>query len=127
MLLNISNHPSHQWSEKQLQAAIADWNGVIDYQFPAVPASASTADVIKMAEGIVEDLHSNESYADVTAILIQGEFSLVINLANMLKGVCEIVVATSERNTILNPDGSKTVKFDFCQFRTVFYHRFMED
>ena len=127
MLLNISNHPSNRWDDKQMSAAISDWFEVMDYPFPQIDPAMHTNDVCKLAEDIFNEINNDPKYEDVTAVMIQGEFSLVINLANIFHAAgIEVVVATSERNTVENPDGTKTVKFEFCQFRTVFYNKFSE-
>ena len=127
MLLNISNHPSNRWDDKQMSAAVADWFEVMDYTFPQVDPNMQTNDVCKLAEDIFNEINNDPKYEDVTAVMIQGEFSLVINLANIFHAAgIEVVVATSERNTVENPDGTKTVKFEFCKFRSVFYNKFLE-
>jgi hypothetical protein len=127
MLLNISNHPSSRWDDKQTSAAIADWFEVMDYPFPQIDPAMHTNDVCGLADKIFNEIMNDPKYENLTAVMIQGEFSLVINLANAFHAAgIEVVVATSERNTVENPDGTKTVKFEFCQFRSVFFNRFSE-
>lgn len=117
--VNISNHPSNKWSEKQLSAATQTWGEVIDIAFPNVPSLAGRERVLEMASLILEQIP-----ATAKAVMVQGEFSLTYHITKALieKGAT-VVVACSDRNvkeTVL-PDGTtkKDVVFEFAGFRQV--------
>lgn len=120
MFINISNHPSNRWDKKQLEAAKALTNdGLVgDIPFPAVPATASSSEVISMADSLYSDIMSKRP----DAVMVAGEFTLAYTIIKLLMqhGV-KVVAACSDRRTheVVNEDGTttKTVNFEFIQFR----------
>jgi hypothetical protein len=48
MLLNLSNHPSVNWSPEQRAAAERQFGGVADLAFPHIDPTATTAEVKKI-------------------------------------------------------------------------------
>lgn len=120
MFINISNHPSLKWSSAQLESAFAltSDNHVMDIPFPAVPSTATTDDVIAIADG----LHHTVMASHPEAVMIAGEFTLAYAMIELcLRAGIKVVAACSERRTteVLNEDGSttKTAIFEFVQFR----------
>ena len=118
MFINISNHPSSKWSPAQLAAA---GGKVVDIPFPNVPPTATPAEVEEMAQRLLDEVAKHGFFHTHTA-MVQGEFSLTYALTGMLIRLgTEVVVATSfERKSVENPDGSKTVVFEFVQFRRIY-------
>lgn len=116
MFLNISNHVSSKWSSEQLAAAKELGGEVRDIPFPAVPPTATTAEVHQMADELI--YYEMAGMAIPPVVMVQGEMTLTHYLVSELKARdwC-VVAACSERNTIENPDGTKTVRFQFVQFR----------
>ena len=113
--LNISNHPVAAWDEKQTAAASV-FGEVVQFGFPNVNPFATSEEVLKIAQEIVRDAVGMRA----THAMVAGETSLVLALVPALKeaGV-RCYCACSERNTVQNEDGSKTVRFEFVQFREV--------
>ena len=126
LFINVSNHPSSTWSVEQKQAALKGGRMLVDIPFPAVPPTATRNEIRDMAYELIsaiDDTIANYGGSEsTTKITIVGEFSLtifvVVKLRILLPGLT-IVVATSERNTVINDDGSKTIRFEFVQFRQV--------
>ena len=87
MLLNLSNHPSNKWIDKQTEVACQLYGSVTDLSFPQIAPNNTTQQVQQLAQDLLQ-----------TAGI-----------------VC--IASTTDRNTIDNPDGSKTLQFNFCQFR----------
>ena len=121
MFINISNHPSKNWGEEQIAAAveaarISGREEIIDIPFPNVPPTVTERDLEKMAREITAEI----SPADVVHVM--GEMGLTLKIANDLRraGV-DVVHSTTERVSVENGDGSKTVQFRFIQFRPYFY------
>ena len=54
MLINLSNHPSSNWGEKQKQSAIAQYNEIVDIPFPQIAPAATIEDVLELAEEYAE-------------------------------------------------------------------------
>lgn len=126
LFINVSNHPSSTWSVEQKQAALKGGRCLIDIPFPNVSPTATRKDIRDMGYELIstiDDTIANYGGSESTAtITIVGEFSLTIfvvtKLRILLPGLT-IVVATSERNTVINEDGSKTIRFEFVQFRQI--------
>lgn len=115
--INLSNHPSARWEEKQKEAA-QQWGTIVDYPFPAVEAQSSTQDIKELAKAIVTKILKKNP----AAVMCQGEMTLTYQLVKLLKeqGVT-VLAACSERKiseTIL-PDGTyeKKAIFQFVRFR----------
>lgn len=117
MLVNISNHPSQKWNEKQLSTAQA-YGEVVDLPFPQVCPQATPKDIAKIAEETVAEVQNLVSPQNAT-IHVMGEMNLTYRLVRELTqiGYC-CVASTTERITVENPDGSKISVFNFVQFRS---------
>lgn len=121
MLLNLSNHPSTKWGKKQTQTAIEKYGNIQDMPFPHVQPTATSEDIKKLAADYVKQIRTlakaeeNQPFA----VHIMGEMTLVFRIIKLLKrSKITCVASTTFRDTIENPDGSKTFKFEFIQFRT---------
>ena len=120
MFINLSNHPSSKWSASQLESAFAltSDNHVMDIPFPAVPATATTSDILAIADGLHHTVMTNRP----EAIMVAGEFTLAYTMIELcLRAGIKVVAACSDRRTkeTVNEDGTvtKTVNFEFVQFR----------
>ncbi|MFT6130112.1 MAG: hypothetical protein ACJATN_001838 [Neolewinella sp.] len=113
MLLNLTNHPSTRWSEKQLATAEEAYGEVQDLQFPSIPSGASTAEVEELAETYLEKVVE----ASPTAVHLQGEFTFVYALALRLQEQGIPVVASTSERVVEEREGKKIVHFNFVQFR----------
>lgn len=120
MLLNLSNHPSTKWGDKQRQTAIEKYGNIQDMPFPNVPPSATSADIQILANDYFQQIQvlakagNNQRFA----VHIMGEMTLVFALVALLKGAnITCVASTSERNSVEHADGTKTIQFNFIQFR----------
>lgn len=120
MFINLSNHPSVKWDIKQLEAAmeLTSDNQIKDIPFPAVPATATTADILTIADGLHHTVMENKP----EAIMIAGEFTLAYTMIELcLSAGIKVVAACSERRTheVVNEDGTTTkiTVFQFIQFR----------
>lgn len=123
MLLNLSNHKYKTWSPAQLEAAKQQFTKVKDFSFPAIPPQWNSQQILTKAEEIISKImvkYNDELKNKTLNILLNGEQSFIIHfylLCKKHKIAC--YVATSERNTTQNKDGSKTIHFHFNQFRKV--------
>ena len=119
MLLNFSNHPSAEWSERQLKAA-EKYGGVLDYPFPAIDPMAETYEIGQLAETHeikLRKILANELQG-LSAIHIMGELTFCHALVNRLQRVgITCLASTTVRETVNSADGSKTCRFGFVRFR----------
>ena len=120
MFFNISNHPSARWSDSHRAAAEKLGGEIFDIQFPAVSPLAEGLEILELANDVanyVTSLASSES-GSFTVAMVQGEFTLTMALVCLLqeRGI-RCVAACSTRRVVENGDGSKTVHYNFVQFR----------
>ena len=116
MLLNISNHPSEHWSQKQFDNAILEYGCIIDIPFPEVQPECDSSMVSSISDSIIS--HISVYDIDDTAIHIMGEMTLTFSLVTKLKALGYTCVAsTTLRNVTVNEGGDKVVHFDFVRFR----------
>lgn len=93
IFINLSNHPSSQWSETQLAAA-RKIGKITDIQFPAIDPDDSPEKIRKTAEGIFKFLRA----LGKPVVMVQGEFTLTYQLVRMLQDAgIRAVVSCSRR------------------------------
>lgn len=115
--LNISNHPSALWSEKQ-KAEAEKYGPVIDVAFPAVDTSAGEENIIDMAKAFFSEVIKYKP----SAVMCQGEYTLSFCLINMfLSHGIRCLAACTERKAEekKQEDGTslKISRFEFVKFR----------
>ncbi len=117
MLINLTNHPSTKWKGLQLETAKNNYTEIIDLPFPNIPPEATKEEIKKLAKEYLEKI---EAYKTPT-VHIAGEMTFTYCLINKLKKrKIPCVASTSKRNIIHEADGTKTMKFEFKQFRPYF-------
>ena len=119
MMINFSNHPSTEWLEIQLKAS-EKYGHVIDFSFPAVDPMAEPYEIEQLAETYeiqLRQILANEN-TGLSAVHIMGELTFCFSLVARLKKIgINCLASTTQRETVNNPDGSKTVRFGFVRFR----------
>ena len=117
MFVNVSNHPSAAWSEKQLKAAHV-YGEIQDVPFPNVPPTADKQEVAVLAQKTLQQVMAFKP----DCVMCSGEFTLTYALVSLLKeaGV-RVVAACSERHAqeYVDEQGRtvKTSRMDFVCFR----------
>jgi hypothetical protein len=123
MLVNLSNHPSERWNNTQMNAAIQQYRNVKDITFPNILPTATTEEVQRMAKSYVHQIQilaQNETNQPF-AVHVMGEMTFIYRIVLLLhRSNIKCIASTTERNTIENPDGSKTFLFNFVRFRAYF-------
>ena len=122
MFINISNHPSPRWNEAQTETAqIMGGSGdIYDIPFPQIDPTSTTEEVEAQASALFQLVEEKrEKYGwPSPPVLLQGEMSFVVALLRLLQNNgYKVYVATTVRNTVEGPDGSKTSSFVFNSFR----------
>jgi hypothetical protein len=124
--VNISNHPSANWSQDQKNAVYGQFGTgrIIDVPFPHVDPLDSTEAIEKIALALVTGVLEEHN---PRFVMVQGEFTLTFTLTVLFqKAGLDVVVATSERKVeeIVLPNGSTQKKaiFSFVQFRKQPYY-----
>lgn len=117
VFINLSNHPSGKWDEKQLAEA-GRYGELRDMVFPGVPADSTETEVDEMADQLVEAVLQQKP----DCVMCQGEFTLTYRIVERLKARGVLVVAAcSERRVCEQVQADGTVEkisvFQFCRFR----------
>lgn len=117
MFINLSNHTSDKWSEKQIQRA-GKYGEIVDIPFPEVDPYGTDAYI----NGLVEEYFKEIMQYEKPVIMLQGEYLLTYRLINRLKAAGLTVLAgCSERRTIeYVDDNGNTVRkseFEFVDFK----------
>lgn len=115
MFINLTNHPSEKWSEEQLKAA-QSYGKVVDLSFPIIEPTFTKEDVMFLVKECTETiLGLKDGY---TVVHVMGEMTFTYNLVNSLKDAgITCLASTTERNTVMTPDGKKISEFKFVKFR----------
>lgn len=114
--INLSNHPSDLWEEKQLKAA-KQYGEIIDMPFPQVGPKTSHEDILALADECVHTLEEKAHDTDIT-VHVMGEMTLTYAIVSRLKEMgIRCVASTTERNTAVDDSGVKTSVFAFRMFR----------
>ena len=121
LVINVANHPSSTWSQKQ-RAYFGDDAVIVDIPHPAINPKCTADDLDVASFGFADWLVSlvNDK-VDKTRVcfIIAGAQGFIFRVVGfLLMAGYNVFEATSERNTTLNPDGSKTVRFDFVGLRS---------
>lgn len=116
MLINLSNHPSQYWGERQREASRC-YGNVVDLSFPAIAPSANSQELQALAQSCVQKILSMGE-AETITVHIMGEMTFTFMIVKMLKELdIRCIASTTERKTTYNSDGSKLSEFSFVKFR----------
>lgn len=114
MLLNLSNHPSSAWPERQIREAEKQYGPVQDMPFPQIDPHAGEEDVLQLAAQYRDQILKLQP----KGVHLMGELTFTFGLVRMLQShgiTC--FASTTHRATQDLPDGSKISKFEFVKFR----------
>ena len=116
MFINLTNHPSEQWGEKQKVAA-QKYGKIVDIPFPLVDPAAAPGEISALAGDYTRRILEMQP----KAVLCQGEFSFAFAMVTELKklGVAVLAACSERRATECIQGGTtkKVVEFEFVQFR----------
>lgn len=114
MLLNLSNHPSSNWSESQLNTAIQTYGSVEDLPFPNIPPEWDRDRVLQLAD----DYTARIALSKASAVHIMGELVFTHLLVTRLEEIgIPCIASTTERIVEMEGDVKK-IRFGFIQFRS---------
>jgi hypothetical protein len=117
MFLNLSNHPSANWSAEQTEAARQLSGEIVDLPFPAVDPVGDEDYIASIVDEYLCKVLEISEGQDVTVHLM-GEMTFTFALVQRLHilGI-PCVASTTRRETVEYPDGRKESFFQFVQFR----------
>lgn len=123
MLINLSNHPSDLWENKQRQAALSEYVTVVDLPFPHIDPTASADSVFSLAGEYVRRCEqifktSESQSSETNAVHVAGELTFcAAAVALFLRAGIRTVASASKRIVSVTSEGVKQTVFQFEQFR----------
>lgn len=116
VLINLSNHPSTDWTETQLAAA-GKYGEIRDLPFPQIDPTLSPKQINELATQYLLQVQTIAPPQEAV-VHIMGELTLCYQLVHRLKSLGYTCLAsTSERKVKDLGNGKKEVTFEFVQFR----------
>jgi len=122
MLINLSNHPLAQWSEKQIQEANKLFGEIVDLPFPQIDPQIDSNEIVEIAKEYLKKIEQIAKDKNENVVVhIMGELTFCFALIQLLKqkGI-KCVASTTQRNVIEQEAGKKTLLFNFVRFRDYF-------
>ena len=114
MFINLTNHPSENWSEEQLKAA-QEYGEIVDISFPNIEPFFTSEDINELAETTMEGIKILDAHP---VVHVMGEMTFTYAVVSRLKALgITCVASTTERIVKMMPDGKKISEFKFVQFR----------
>lgn len=117
MLINLSNHPSSNWSANQTSEALRLYGDIVDLPFPQVDPHADEDEVQELATQYAAKVSAMAGDMPTT-IHLMGEMNFTFALVALLqKAGFSCVASTTQRIVNEFPNGRKEVQFQFVRFR----------
>jgi hypothetical protein len=113
MLLNLSNHPSTNWGEKQKQQALEKYGSISDMAFPNVAPELNEAELTDLVQKYVEQIIKLKP----NAVHIMGEMNFVFKCVTLLKSYGLDCLASTTERKVVEHGNEKITMFEFVQFR----------
>ncbi len=124
MLINLSNHPSHLWSEAQRQAAISKYHEIVDLPFPQIDPEAGILSISELVEDYTAKCLNLLEFTDEldfdslnNAVHVMGEMTFTYNIVQKLEQKGVPCFASTTKRIVKEEGGIKTSVFEFVQFR----------
>lgn len=113
MLLNLTNHPSSNWSPEQISLALQTYAHIIEIPFPSIPPDYSSSEL----DTLVKEFTGRVLALSPDVVHIMGEMTFTYRLVNRLKAAGIPCIASTTSRITEEKDGVKLSKFMFVQFR----------
>ena len=116
MFINLSNHPSNLWGERQTHAACR-YGCIVDIPFPSIPPEEDETYIAAVVEKYAASLSGNYS-PERDVVHVMGEMCFTYALVHKLRDMgFTCVASTSERHVREMDNGFKETYFSFVRFR----------
>ena len=116
LFLNLTNHSHQSWDKEQLDSS-SKYGNIVDIAFPSIAPDDDSTAINAIVEKYTNIIKEQTDYFNVT-VHIMGEMTFTYAIVSRLKALgIKCLASTTERNTIITPDGKKLSDFKFVQFR----------
>ena len=116
MFINLSNHPSANWSAEQRNTAELLYGEIFDLPFPVVDPSGDEGYIASLADEYCRKILDLSDGMPVTVHLM-GEMTLTYSIVAALCQLGVRCVASTTERIVTEVDGKKVSEFHFVQFR----------
>ena len=120
MLINLSNHPSTNWSSQQLAAARI-YGEIIDLPFPKVDPTGDEKYIRTVCEEYLQKIDTVcrdvARHVSTVTVHIMGEMTFTFAMVNALHSRGITCVASTTERVTKEENGMKTSEFRFVNFR----------
>ena len=116
MLINLSNHPSTDWSPEQLQQA-SQYGPVVDLPFPEVEAQEDETYIAGLAQEYTDKIINIAKHKPAT-VHTMGEMTLTFAMVKRSQAAGYTCIASSAQRVVQELPNHKFLKtFRFIRFR----------
>lgn len=115
LFLNLSNHPSSQWDEKQFAAA-REYGEIQDLPFPEVSPESDPKSIRELALTFADKISDMAKDTKVT-VHVMGEMNFTFNVVQLLQAKGIRCVASTTERCVEETENAKTSVFKFVRFR----------
>lgn len=112
MFINFTNHTSKLWDKAQLEAA-KEYGEIVDLGYPNVSPGSTREEVYQLGEECYRRIMEYQP----SAVLCQGEYTLVCYLVRRLQESRVLVLAACTQRSCYMVGNEKRSVFEFVQFR----------
>ncbi|WP_372775251.1 CRISPR-associated protein [Mangrovibacterium sp.] len=118
MFINLSNHPSNEWTKEQLRAASV-WGEILDIPFPSIDPLLNEQEVEILVTAYLSKIRAIRPVDNsIFVIHLMGELTFCFALvARLQQDGIRCVASTTKRETKSGIDGIKQTCFRFIRFR----------
>ncbi|GHT14377.1 hypothetical protein FACS189426_20620 [Bacteroidia bacterium] len=117
MLINLSNHPSAQWSAEQRAAAEKQFGEIQDLPFPAVDPTGESIYIEQLAQDYLNIIAKKHFSNPLPTIHIMGEMNFTYSIVRLLQNYGFTCVSSTTERIAKEENGVKTSEFRFVRFR----------
>lgn len=117
VLINLSNHPSNNWSKKQIQTSLEYFSKIYDLEFPKVDPSGDENYIQDLVNKYFEKILELKNECQNIVVHIMGEMTFCFALITKLKNVNIKCISSTTTRNVIERENSKTSVFEFERFR----------
>jgi hypothetical protein len=117
MLINLSHHPSANWSAEQKTAAVEQFGEIRDLPFPSVDPKGDEEYIKSLVDEYLVKIDDMACNIASTNIHVMGEMTFSFAMVTALQQKGFTCVSSTTERIVKEENGVKTSEFRFVRFR----------
>jgi hypothetical protein len=117
IFINLSNHPSADWSAEQKSAAVEQFGEIRDLSFPDVNPNGDEEYIQALAAEYVKEITNYELLNTDVSVHVMGEMTFTFAMVKALQQEGITCIASTTERVSIEESGVKTSEFRFVRFR----------